>query len=219
MEGNTHLLQVIRKMRSQINKLERENRALKGELQICGQRAVPPVRQAAREGGNGNMRSLASGEEGPADSPAFLHGSIVTGPAPAPKKQTDTTMTVRRYSTASPAPGPSNMMSHRAGKRSPSNELPDTPGSALAPAPPTAAQLTSGEEKGLERTPVSSLSHSPSSKMKLFRDHVYKCRGKVKAISFLLPMDMSSSAEKQGSLQSPQNHSTKQLTTMAEKDI
>ncbi|KAM6199123.1 putative coiled-coil domain-containing protein 195 [Sarcoramphus papa] len=219
MEGNAHLLQVIRKMRSQINKLERENRALRGELQVCGQRAVPPEREAARGGGNGDVRSLANDGEGPAGSPASLHGSIVASPAPAPKEQTDTTMTVRRYSTASPAPAPSSARSRRAGKRPPSNGLPDAPGSAQPAAPPAAAQLTSGEEKGLEKTPANCLSYSHSSKMKLFQEHVYKCRGKVKAVSFLLPMDMSSYAEKQGSLKSPQNQSTKQLTTIAEKDM
>ncbi|NXU27661.1 CC195 protein, partial [Thalassarche chlororhynchos] len=212
MEGNTHLLQVIRKMRSQINKLERENRALRGELQVCGQRAVPPEREAAKGGGNGDVRSLANDGEGPA-SPASLHGSIVAGPAPAPKEQTDTTMTVRRYSTASPVPAPS---SHWPSKRPLRNGLPAGPGSAQSPAPPAAAQLASGEEKGLEKTPASCLSYSHSSKMKLFQEHVCKCRGKVKAVSFLLPMDMSSYAEKQGSLKSPQNQSTKQLTTIAE---
>ncbi|KAF1621065.1 hypothetical protein FQV09_0008487, partial [Eudyptes chrysolophus] len=214
MEGNAHLLQVIRKMRSQINKLERENRALRGELQVCGQRAVPPEREAARGGGNGDVRSLANGGEGPAGSPASLHGSIVAGPAPAPKEQTDTTMTVRRYSTASPAPAPSSARSHRAGKRPPPSN--GHPGSAQPPAPLAAAQLTGGEEKGLEKSPASCLCYSHSSKMKLFQEHVCKCRGKVKAVSFLLPMDMSSYAEKQGSLKSPQNQSTKQLTTIAE---
>lgn len=90
MEGNAHLLQVIRKMRSQINKLERENRALRGELQVCGQRAVLPEGEAAREGGNGDARSLDGDGEGPAGSPASLRGSIVAGPAPAPKEQTGT---------------------------------------------------------------------------------------------------------------------------------
>ncbi|KAM9274827.1 putative coiled-coil domain-containing protein 195 [Cariama cristata] len=215
MEGNTHLLQVIRKMRSQINKLEKENRALRGELQVCGQRPVPPEREAARGGGNGNMRSLANDGEGPAGSPASLHGSIVAGPAPAPKEQTDTTMTVRRYSTASPAPAPSSTRSHWAGKRPPSKGLLEAPGSAQPPAPP-AAPLTGGEGKGLEETPANCLS---SSKMKLFQEHVHKCRGKVKAVSFLLPMDTSSYAEKQGSLKSPQNQHTKQLTIIAEKDM
>ena len=90
MEVNLHLLQIIRKMRSQINTLERENRALRGELQACGQRPVPPVREAAGEGGNSNVRSLTSDGEGPAVSPASLHGSIVAVPAPAPKEQTGT---------------------------------------------------------------------------------------------------------------------------------
>ncbi|KAM7107014.1 putative coiled-coil domain-containing protein 195 [Ciconia maguari] len=215
MDGNAHLLQVIRKMRSQINKLERENRALRGELQVCGRRAVP----LERGGGNSNVRSLANDGEGPAGSSASLPGSIVVSPAPAPKEQTDTTMTVRRYSTASPVPAPSSARAHRAGKGPPSNGLPDAPGSAQPPAPPAAAQLAGGEEEGLERTPANCLSYSHSSKMKLFQEHVYKCRGKVKAVSFLLPMDMSSYAEKQGSLKSPQNQSTKQLTTVAEKDM
>ncbi|KAM6063351.1 putative coiled-coil domain-containing protein 195 [Chlamydotis macqueenii] len=149
MEGNAHLLQVIRKMRSQINKLERENRVLRGELQVCGQRAVA----VERGGGNGDARSLASDGEGPAGCPTSLHRSVVADPAPSPRQLTDTTMTVRRYSTA-----PS------------------------APAPPSA-------------------------------------RGKVKAVSFLLPMDMSSYTENQGSLRSSQNQSTKQLTTITEKDM
>lgn len=90
MEGNAHLLQVIRKMRSQINKLERENKALRGELQVCGQRAVPPEGEAARRGGIGNARSLDSGGEGAAGSPASLLGSVMASRPLAPKEQTGT---------------------------------------------------------------------------------------------------------------------------------
>ncbi|KAM6414185.1 putative coiled-coil domain-containing protein 195 [Rhynochetos jubatus] len=219
MEGNVHLLQVIRKMRSQINKLERENRALRGELHVCGQSAVPPGREAARGGGNGDARTLTNDGEGQAASPASLHGSIVASPAPAPKEQTDTTMTVRRYSTASPVPAPPSTRSHRPDKRPPSNGLWDTAGSAQPPSPPAAAQLGSREEKGLEERPANCPSYGHSSKVKLFREHVYRCRSKVKAVSFLLPMDMSSYTEKQGALKSPQNQSTKQLSTIAEKDM
>ncbi|XP_068880712.1 putative coiled-coil domain-containing protein 195 isoform X1 [Aphelocoma coerulescens] len=216
MEGNTHLLQVIRKMRSQINRLERENRALKGELQGCGQRAVPAERGAAGADGN-DVRSLAIDGEGPAASPASLQGSATA--APAPSKQTDTAMTVRRYPTVSPAPAPSSTRSYWAGRKPPSHGLLEVPGSAQPPAPPAAAQLSREEEKGLEPSPASCLSYSHSSNMKLFQEHVCKCRGKVKAVSFLLPMDMSAFAEKQGSPKSPQNQSTKHLMTIIEKDM
>lgn len=43
-------------------------------------------------------------------------------------------------------------------------------------------------------------------------------RGKVKAVSFLLPMDVSY-AENQGSFKSLQNRDTKQLSTITEKDM
>lgn len=36
MEGDTHLLRVIKELRSEINKLEKENKELKGELSQIG---------------------------------------------------------------------------------------------------------------------------------------------------------------------------------------
>ncbi|XP_066049277.1 putative coiled-coil domain-containing protein 195 isoform X3 [Chamaea fasciata] len=134
-------------------------------------------------------------------------------------KAKDTAMTVRCYPTVSPAPAPSSTRSHWAGRKPASNGLPEVPGSAQPPAPPAAAQLSREEEKGLEKPPATCLSYSHSSNMKLFQEHVYKCQSKVKAVSFLLPMDISSFAEKQGSLKSPQNQSTKHLLTITEKDM
>ncbi|XP_038002240.1 putative coiled-coil domain-containing protein 195 [Motacilla alba alba] len=192
MEGSPHLLQVIRKMRSQIHKLERENRALRGELRGCGQTAAP-----ARPDGSGGARRWeqpALGAEGPAASPASpaspasLQGGAAA--APAPREQTDTAMTVRRYSTVSPAPAPSSTRSHWAGRKPPSTGLLEVPGSAQPPAPPAAAQLSREEEGGLGKSPASCLSYSHSSNVKLFQEHVCKCQGKVKAVSFLLPTDM-----------------------------
>ena len=63
MEGNTHLLQVIREMHSQIDKLERENRALREELHACGL-------SAAVGGSRREMGSLPCPTEGSDASPA-----------------------------------------------------------------------------------------------------------------------------------------------------
>ncbi|CAN8190760.1 unnamed protein product [Coccothraustes coccothraustes] len=214
MEGNAHLLQLIRKMRSQINKLERENRALKGELRGCGQTALP-ARGDASGGARRWERARGAASAASLASPASLQGG--TAAAPAPREQTDNAMTVRRYPTATPAP--SSTRSHWAGRKPPSTELLEVPGSAQPPAPPAAAQLIREQQEGLGKSPASCVSYSHPSNVKLFQDHVYKCQGKVKAVSFLLPTDMSSFAEKQGSLKSPQNQSTKHLTTITEKDM
>lgn len=47
----------------------------------------------------------------------------------------------------------------------------------------------------------------------------FSSRGKVKAVSFLLPMDMLSYSEEQGTLGSPPDQSTNQLTPLTEKDM
>ncbi|XP_025965492.2 putative coiled-coil domain-containing protein 195 [Dromaius novaehollandiae] len=219
MEGNTHLLQVIRKMRLEINKLERENRALRGELYFCGQRALQKEQEAGGEGGDGEFRSLANSEEESVGSPVPLCRNILTGPTLEPKEQKDNAMTVRRYSVASSAQAASGVRPHRGDKRPPSDGLLEVRGSAQPPTGPATAQLTNEEEKGVEKIPANCFSKSNSSKMKLFQERVYKCRSKMKAVSFLLPMDVSSYAENPGSLKCPQNQNTKQLTTIIEKDM
>lgn len=79
MEGNMHLLQVIRKMLSQIDKLERENRALRGELRACG-----PSATAARGG------SLTGPTARPDPSPVAPCPGPAAGPAAAPSEQAGT---------------------------------------------------------------------------------------------------------------------------------
>ncbi|XP_039578385.1 putative coiled-coil domain-containing protein 195 [Passer montanus] len=235
MEGNTPLPQVIRKLRSQIHKLERENRALKGELRGRGRTAGPARGEAS---GGARRWEPVLGAEGPPASWASPASSASTASraspastasraslqgggaaAAAPREQTDTAMTVRRYPRASPAPAPCSTRSHWAGRNPPSTGVPEGPGRAQPPAPPAAAQLSREEEEGLGKPPAPCVSYSHSSNMKLFQEHVCKCRGKVKAVSFLLPTDMSSFAEKQVSLKSPQNQSTKHLMTITEKDM
>ncbi|XP_074403168.1 putative coiled-coil domain-containing protein 195 [Zonotrichia albicollis] len=206
MEGNPHLLQLIRKMRSQIRQLERENRALKGELRGCGHTAPPAPGQGSGPGAEGPAAPPASSA-----SPSSLQGGFAA--AAAPREHTDAAMTVRRYPSASPAPF--STRSPWAGRQPPSTAgLLQVP-----PAPPAAAQRSREHEGGLGRSPASRVSCSPSSNVQPLQEQVYKCQGKVKAVSFLLPTDMPSFAEKQGSPKSPQNQSTKRLMTITEKDM
>ncbi|KAM8804884.1 putative coiled-coil domain-containing protein 195 [Eudromia elegans] len=220
MEGNTHLLQVIRQMRLEINKLERENRALKGELQFCGQRALQKEQGGGGEGGDGEPRNPAGDGEECVDSPAPLCRNILTGSMLAPKEQKDNAMTVRRYPIAPLVWPVSSLARPCVGDPwPPSKGLLHAQGSARPAASPTAAPLTGVEGSGAEKGPADGFSKSNANKTKLFREHVYKCRGKVKAVSFLLPMDTSSYAENPGSPKCPQNQNTKQLTTIMEKDM
>ncbi|XP_025895810.1 putative coiled-coil domain-containing protein 195 [Nothoprocta perdicaria] len=207
-------------MRLEINKLERENRALKGELELCGQRALQKEPGAGGEGGDGESRNLADDGKEPVDPPVPLGNNNSTGSTLAPKEQKGNAMTVRRYPIASPVwPKSSQARPCTGDPRSLSKGLLDTQGGARPAAGPTAAPLTYVQGNGAEEGPTNGFSKGNASKRKLFREQVYKCRGKVKAVSFLLPMDTSPHAENPGSLKCPQNQNTKQLTTIIEKDM
>lgn len=71
MEGNTHLLQLIREMRSQIDELERENRALRGELRACG-----PGTTAARAGSLAGPTARLDPTPGPAAAASEQAGTV-----------------------------------------------------------------------------------------------------------------------------------------------
>lgn len=71
MEGNTHLLQVIREMRSQIDELERENRALRGELRACG-----PGTTAARAGSLAGPTARPDPASGPTAAASEQAGTV-----------------------------------------------------------------------------------------------------------------------------------------------
>lgn len=71
MEGNMHLLQLIRKMRSQIDELERENRALRGELRACG-----PSATAARAGSLASPMAQPDPTPGPAAAASEQAGTV-----------------------------------------------------------------------------------------------------------------------------------------------
>ncbi|XP_073216026.1 putative coiled-coil domain-containing protein 195 [Lepidochelys kempii] len=217
MEGNTQLIQVIQEMHSEINKLERENRALRVELKFSGQRATNREEGARGQGGNGEARSLTDSGEERVTSPVALRRNVSASSALALQEQKGNSMIVRRYSISSSVQSFSGHKHHKAEKRHPSNRILEVQGIVKPPA--GSSVITNEEEKGSAKIPADCFSSNNSSKKRSFQEHVYKCRGKVKAVRFLLPMDMSSYSENQGSFKCPQNQDTKQLSTIIEKDM
>uniref|UniRef100_A0ABM5FVC7 Coiled-coil domain-containing protein 195 n=1 Tax=Pogona vitticeps TaxID=103695 RepID=A0ABM5FVC7_9SAUR len=219
MEGNKRLMRVIQQMRSEIIKLERENRALRGELKFGGQNRAKWDDRGGEEDQKDETQGLTdSGEE--ADSSLLaLRRNVSADSALTLQEQKGNIMTVRRYSISSSVPSYSGNKHHKPDKRNPLKGALEVKGIIKPPAFPADVQLNNKEEKGCTKIPADCLSSNTSNKRRSFQDHVYKCRGKVKAVSFLLPVDVSSCSENQGSFTCPQNEDTKQLSTIIEKDM
>ncbi|XP_048361391.1 putative coiled-coil domain-containing protein 195 [Sphaerodactylus townsendi] len=216
MEGTKQLMQVIQEMRSEIIKLERENRALRGELQFDGPRGAKQEKGAGGEARNEEAWSLTdSGEE----AAVALRRNVSAGSALMLQEQKGNMMTVRRYSISSSVHSLSSNKHHKADKRNPFKGTREVKGIIKQPVFHPDMQLSNKDEKGFAKIPPDCLSSSTSNKRRSFQDHVYKCRGKVKAVSFLLPVDMSPYSENQGSFTGQQNQNTKQLSPIIEKDM
>lgn len=81
MDGNHKLMQVIHEMRSEILKLERENRVLRGELKFSGQKGAKQEEGAGDDGRNDEAWSCPdSGEEAPG-TPVALRRNASAGSA------------------------------------------------------------------------------------------------------------------------------------------
>ncbi|KAH1165463.1 hypothetical protein KIL84_023022 [Mauremys mutica] len=175
MEGNTQLMRVIREMRSEINKLERENRALRVELKFSGQRAANWEEGARGERGHGEARSLTDSGEERVTSPVGLRRNVSASSALALQEQKGNSMIVRRYSISSSVQSFSGHKHHKAEKRQPSNRILEVQGIVKPPAGSSVMQLTNEEEKGSAKIPADCFSSNNSSKRRSFQEHVYKC--------------------------------------------
>ncbi|XP_066475269.1 putative coiled-coil domain-containing protein 195 [Tiliqua scincoides] len=219
MEGNQKLMQVIHEMRSEIIKLERENRVLRGELKFSGQKGAKQEEGAGEESRKDEAWSRTDSGEEAAGTPVALRRNASAGSALTLQEQKGNIMTVRRYSISSSVPSLSGKKHHKTEKRNPFKGVLEVKGIIKQPTFPTDTQPANKEEKGFTKISSDCLSSNTSNKRRSFQDHVYKCRGKVKAVSFLLPVDMSPYSENQGSFTHPQNQNTKQLSTIIEKDM
>ncbi|XP_041420885.1 putative coiled-coil domain-containing protein 195 [Xenopus laevis] len=206
MEGGTHLMRVIQEMHSEIKQLERENKALRGEINQLGSRMDTEIE-------NGNNFSQARKEEGAPKGVLRRNASVPL--AQKLQEQTGTTMTVRRYSMSTSlisTPGYSKSRVNM--KRNASTGTLDVNGT-VQNAGSDNGQLLATKKDNRINIPVKDLIPKSSS----FQGHMRKCRGKVKAVTFLLPTDMKKYQESQKTLKGSENQCKNHLSPIMEKDL
>ncbi|XP_051846466.1 putative coiled-coil domain-containing protein 195 [Antechinus flavipes] len=211
MEGNTQLMKVIQEMRSEINKLEKENKALRVELDFTSQKAS--AWEGNREKGEAR-RTSTLGEE-LVTAPIAIHRTVSADSALALKEPKGNIMTVRRYTISSSVHSFAAHEHCKSGKGHMSSGILEAQGMMKSPACSPVTKLANEDGKGF----AAGCFTSNTSNKRTFQDHVFKCRGKIKAVSFLLPMEMSSYSKDPDSLECIQNQNPKQLSTIMEKDM
>ncbi|KAG8135969.1 hypothetical protein E2320_008953 [Naja naja] len=206
MEGHKRLMQVIHEMQSEIIKLVQENQALRGELQFGGQKETKGKEIVRENTQKGESWSHSKSDEETTGSLVALRRSVSAGSALTLQEQKDNIMTVRRYSISS-VPSLLSNKHHKGDKKNPFKTSLEFKGMNKSPVFTTDGPLSNKEDKGFAK--ISSIKNIS------FQDQVFKCRGKVKAVSFLL----SPYSGNQGSFKCLQSENPKQLSTIIEKDM
>uniref|UniRef100_A0A8C9CBD1 Coiled-coil domain containing 195 n=1 Tax=Phocoena sinus TaxID=42100 RepID=A0A8C9CBD1_PHOSS len=201
MEANIQLMRVIQEMQAEINKLEKENQALRMKLTSSSQRTP----------GLGGKSGDEKEEEVPGQSPAAFHGGVSTGTAPAVREHQGNVMIVRRYSISSPTHLLAANDPWKAGKKHPNHGILEAQRTVKSLAC-SSIKKQDNEEKMF--APDSFTSNGSS--QRAFPKHGFGCRDKIKTVSFLLPMNMSSYSRNSSSLKCSSNQTTNQLSTITE---
>ncbi|KAK1336693.1 hypothetical protein QTO34_002727 [Cnephaeus nilssonii] len=209
MEANVQLMRVIQEMRAEINKLEKENQALRMKLTSSSQRTP------GSGGHSGDEREEEVTDVGnlvkvPEQSPATLHNVISTDSEPDAQHQ-DNVMIVRRYSTSSPIHSFAANDPWKSGKRHPNSRILEAQG-MVKPLTCSSIKKQDNEEKAFAEDSFT----SKSSSHRAFPEYVLSGREKIKAVSFLLPMDIASYSKNSSSLKYSPNQTTNQLNTITE---
>uniref|UniRef100_A0A8C5L5B0 Predicted gene 45261 n=1 Tax=Jaculus jaculus TaxID=51337 RepID=A0A8C5L5B0_JACJA len=191
MEANTQLMRIIQEMRAEINKLERENSALRVKLASVSQ-------PAPGSGGQSDGRKEAVR----GSSPPALHGATSTDSTPAGQEHQDNVMIVRRYSTSSSV--------HSLAAKDPWEARNRDPGV-------TSLACSSTKKQGNEEKMLAA--NSPRGNNSSQRESDLGCRDKIKTVSFQLSRDMPSLSNNSASLKFSPNQTTNQPSTAAEKDV
>ncbi|XP_073925661.1 putative coiled-coil domain-containing protein 195 [Castor canadensis] len=203
METNIQLLRVIQEMQAEINKLEKENEALRMKLTSSSQRA------SGSGGESGDEREALCGQ-----APAGLHASVPTDSTPAMQEHQGNVMIVRRYSVSSSVHSFAANDPWKSRNRHANSGIPEARGTVRSPAY-SSTKKQDNEEKML----VADSSGSNNSSQRASPDTDFGCRDKIKTVSFLLPMDMTSYSKNSSSLKYLPNQTTNKLSIIAEKEV
>ncbi|XP_067897749.1 putative coiled-coil domain-containing protein 195 [Heterodontus francisci] len=210
MESNKRLMQIIKEMRSDMKKLESENKALRVKLTQSGKRAEILEKTTISA-----LQQQVKTEE------ALTHTNLRRNiSAPVLEGDTrDNAMTVRRYSISSLhafTVGNKHQKSPVQNLTCQMNEQ-EEPGSAAVTQPCTIMKLT--KSRGiLARLPDTNTSERNYPQGTTLQEYAHKCKLKVKSVTFLLPVDLASHSENQGSSQHPGNQNCDQLSPILEND-
>ncbi|KAM4040774.1 putative coiled-coil domain-containing protein 195 [Anomaloglossus baeobatrachus] len=204
MEGDTHLLRVIKELRSEINKLETENKELRGELSQSGHNTISGKEREPR-----SAIQCDQVQQEEVKCKGLLRRNVSIQSADLLQEQKGTAMTVRRYSMSSLLSSSEHCKHSAHMKRHSSSET--LSGPRLNQKSDT-DQFAKDEETAAEML----VTNIP--KTRSFQQYMHKCRGRVKAVTFMLPVDMGDYAGNQMTFQSPRNQSANHLSTIIEKD-
>ncbi|XP_040608745.1 putative coiled-coil domain-containing protein 195 [Mesocricetus auratus] len=196
MEASIQLVQVIQEMRVEIDRLEKENHALRVKLTSISQTVSGSEKEPEDE-----TEEAVYGQ-----SPGVLSGGIHTDSTPAMQEQGNV-MIVRRYSVS---PSVHSYETNDPWKAR--NRLPDIIGTSLA------HSSTRNQDNG-EKILATDAYSSYNSRQRASSDHTFVCREKTKTVSFQLPRDRSSVPKSPHLLKCSTNQTTDQLSIIAEKDV
>uniref|UniRef100_A0A287DF20 Coiled-coil domain containing 195 n=1 Tax=Ictidomys tridecemlineatus TaxID=43179 RepID=A0A287DF20_ICTTR len=193
MESNTQLLTVIQELRAEISKLEKENQALRMKLASGSHRAA----------GSGGDSGDEGEEEVHGPSSAAPHGDTPTDAAPTTLEHQGNVMIVRRYSISSSVHSFTANDPWKTRKRHPNGGM-----------SPTSSSVTKQDNQ--DRMLAADSFSNSSSSQRASPEHAFRCRDKIKTVSFLLPRSMSSCSKNSSSLKCSPNQTSDQLSAIAE---
>ncbi|XP_014386620.1 PREDICTED: uncharacterized protein LOC106724288 isoform X2 [Myotis brandtii] len=196
MEANVQLMRVIQEMRAEINKLEKENQALRMKLTSNSQR-TPGSGGHSGDEREEEVTDIGNLVKVPGQSPATLHNVISTDSEPDAQQHQ-----VHSFAANDP---------WKSGKRHPSSRILEAQ-RMLKPLTCSSIKKQDNEEKAFAEDSFT----SKSSSHRAFPEYVPSGREKIKAVSFLLPMDIASYSKNSSSLKYSPNQTTNQLNTITE---